>query len=104
MQASSNHGIDVAVIGHHSVAGTILAASIVGRVITGVTGLVIIVVVAEKANVQLIRDILLSIAGLVFGESAKLDEIPQARFFTSALVLEDGLVDSLCDVFTETGV
>jgi hypothetical protein len=102
--ASSNHSIDIAVIGHHGVAGTILAVSIVGRIITVVTGLGVIIVVAEQADVQPIRDILLGVSGLVFGERTKLDEIAQARFFTSALVLEDGLVDSLCDVFTEARV
>lgn len=60
--------------------------------------------VAKQAYVQLIGNILLSIAGLVFGESAKLDEIAQARFFTSALILENGLVDSLSDVLTEAGI
>lgn len=104
METSRNHGVDITVVGHHSVAGAILGAPVVGGLITNVTGLVVIIVVPEEADVQLIGNVLLGISGLVFGESTELDEVAQARFFTSALALEDGLVDSLCDVFTEARV
>lgn len=87
---SGDHRVDVSVAGHYGVASsTVLTSAYIAIPIT----IAIAIPIPVKADVQLVRDILLGIASFLLCPRTQLDQVAQAGLFTSALALQDGFVD-----------
>ena len=82
---SGDHRVDVSVAGHYGVASsTVLTSAYIAA---------IPVIIPVKADIKLVRDVLLGIASFLLCPRAQLHQVPQAGLFTSALALQDGFVD-----------